>query len=163
MCFFFCFIYTYCPVVDIAITGKCTDSKPGPWWVCDYVCVCVCRHACVMFNQVRVCVQIDMRRYRRFLCSSEKITLRLLPTSCQGQDPLTALHCYFFMFVKCGVSMHMQARTRTHRHAHTQMLSAIPIFSDTSLSSETEFVNLVQTTPLESTHSVSRSHLKTDF
>lgn len=59
----------------------------------------------------------------RVLCSSDKNhTSCSLPTPCQGQDPLTAPHCYFFMFVKCGISM----------HTHTQMSSAVPIFSDTS-------------------------------
>lgn len=91
----------------------------------------------------------------RVLCSSEKNhTSCSLPTPCQGQDPLTAPHCYFFMFVKCGVSMHM--------HTYTQMLSAVPIFSDTSHSQVRQSLSTrCRQPPLESAHSVSQSRLKT--
>ncbi len=117
---FFCFVYTSYPIGDIAITGKCTDSILGPWWVQVQVCVCVCRHARVMFKHVCVCKSI-WGVIAGSLLVWENHTSCSLPTPCRGQDPLTAPHCYFFMFVKCGVSMHMHARmhARTHTHTHT--------------------------------------------
>lgn len=102
--------------------------------MCVYICVCrharvtfmrVCRHARVMSKQVCVCKSI-WGVIASSLLVWENHTSSSLPNPCQGQDPLTALHCYFSVFVKCGVSMHM------HTHARTQMLSAVPIFSDTS-------------------------------
>lgn len=146
------YVYASCPIGDTVITGKCTDSIPGPWCVC--VQVYVCRHARVMFKRVCVCKSI-WGVIAGSLLVWENHTSCLLPTPCQGQDPLTAPHCYFFMFVKCGASMFM------HIHTYTDVVSSSHLFRHLSLPSETEFVNSVQTTPLESRHSVSQSHLRT--
>lgn len=109
----------FCPTGDSASTGK--DPTAVPWWVC--VCKCVCRHACVTFEPVRMCTSV-WGVIAGSLLVWENHTSCSLPTPWQGQDLLTALHCYFFMFVKRGISM--------HTHKYTQMLSAVPIFSDTS-------------------------------
>lgn len=110
----FLFCLHFLPYWGYVITGKCTDSKLGPWWVLVWESVCVCWHACVMFKHVCVCKSI-WGVIAGSLLVWENHTSCSLPTPCQGQDPLTAPHCYFFMFVKCGVSMPMHTYTHTHR------------------------------------------------
>lgn len=87
-----------------------------------YVYICVCWHACVMFMQVCLCKSI-WGVIASSLLVWENHTSSSLPNPCQGQDPLTALHCYFSMFVKCGVSMHMHAHTHTNAHRCCQFPS----------------------------------------
>lgn len=105
-------------IVPSMVNAQIQCQGPG-----EDVCKCVCRHVCVMFKRICVCTSI-WGVIAGSLLVWENHTSCSLPTPCQGQDLLTAPHCYFFMFVKCGISMHM--------HTYTQMLSAVPIFSDTS-------------------------------
>lgn len=119
---FFCFIYTSCPIGDIAIISKCTDSKPRPWWTC------VCTYVCAGMHVSRLCMCAGMHvsclskcacanRYEassRVLCSSEKITLRPRFQT-PARDKTRWQHCIVISPCLSNVASRC---TCTHTHAH---------------------------------------------
>lgn len=110
----------------------------------------VCVRTCVL------CVlrtHIDKRRHRGFSARLRKSHFVLVSNPLPGTRPADSTHIViFFMFVKRGISMHM---------LKTQMLSACyHLFRHLSLPSETEFVNSLPTTSMETAHLVSQSHFE---
>lgn len=147
----FCFVCTSGPTGDSAMTDKVTDWIPGFWWV---MCECVRGHECV----ARSLVHIGMRRHRGFSARLRKSHVALASNPLPGTRPDDSSALLYFHVCQ---TWHLGA----HAHISTQMLSACyHLFRHLSLPSETEFVNLLPTTSMESAHSVSQSHLKSfDF
>lgn len=121
--------------------GEVTDTMRVPMISVQNVCLrtCVYHVFCVHTSNWGVIAGSLLVWESHTSCS--------FPTPCQGQDPLTAtaLLCFFHV---CQTR-----RLNAHAQVGTQMLSACyHLFRHLSLPSETEFVNSLPTTYMESAH-----------